>query len=156
MWRRIRLIPFNVEFQLENQDPTLKEKLLAELPGILNWAIQGALAWQAQRRLSPPECVASATDEYREDQDILRDFIAEKIERVKDRELPHKELYAAYKAWHVNESPDKPFSSKKIAQMFRDRDYKASRGTGNAVGWWGIRLREPEMITEVTENSLLH
>ena len=121
----------------------MKEKLLSELPGILNWAIQGALAWQTERRLLPPDCVVKATEEYRADEDILRDFIAEKIERSKERELAHKDLYRAYKTWHAEGSADKPFSSKKIAQMFRDRGYKHFQsGRDRSVSWWEIELKD--------------
>ena len=144
MWRRISLIPFNVQFPIEEQDFTLKEKLLRELPGILNWAIEGALAWQAEDRQIPPECVVKATNEYREDEDVLRDFIAEKIEEAKDHQLPHKQLYAAYKQWHLEGSAEKPFSSKRIAEMFRERGYKTPPAHAGAVIWWGIRLRKSE------------
>ena len=144
IWRRIKLIPFTVQFPHEKQDLTLKGKLLAELPGILNWAIEGALKWQAEGRLVPAECVVKATDQYREDEDVLRDFIAENIENVKDHELPHKDLYRAYKEWHAGESSDKPFSSKKLAQLLRDRGYKDYHGTRNVVSWWGIRLKSSD------------
>jgi putative DNA primase/helicase len=131
------LIPFTVQFPDETQDLMLKGKLLAELPGILNWAVKGALAWQAEGRLIPPECVVKATDEYREDQDILREFIAEKVEPAKGQELAHKDLYRAYKDWHAAEgSSERPFTSKKIAQMFRDRGYKAFSGTARKLSWW--------------------
>jgi P4 family phage/plasmid primase-like protien len=46
IWRRIRLIPFNVTIPDAEQDCDLGDKLAAERSGILNWAIQGALAWQ--------------------------------------------------------------------------------------------------------------
>jgi putative DNA primase/helicase len=140
MWRRIRLIPFNVQFPVEKQDSTLKPKLLAELPGILNWAIKGALAWQADGKLMPPRCVIEATEEYRNDQDVLRDFSAEKIEKAKGQELAHKDLYRAYKAWHTEGSAERPFSSKKIAQLLRDRGYKDFIGHARAMCWWGIGL----------------
>jgi putative DNA primase/helicase len=142
IWRRIKLIPFTVQFPDETQDLMLKGKLLAELPGILNWAVKGALAWQAEGRLIPPECVVKATDEYREDQDILREFIAEKVEPAKGQELAHKDLYRAYKDWHAAEgSSERPFTSKKIAQMFRDRGYKAFSGTARKLSWWEIGLK---------------
>ena len=149
IWRRIKMIPFGVEFLETQQDPMLKRKLLAELSGILNWAIEGALKWQAEGRLAPPQCVVDATAEYRADQDILREFIAEKIERAKDFKLAHKELYRAYKAWHEETGAGRPFSSKKIAQMLRDRGYEAARGTGNVLFWWGIGLTG----YSVTENN---
>jgi putative DNA primase/helicase len=141
IWRRIKLIPFTIEFPYEKQDSTLKEKLLAELPGILNWAIEGALKWQAEGRLVPPECVVKATKEYQADSDILRDFIAEKVEPAKGQELAHKDLYRAYKNWHAEGSAEKPFSSKKLAQMFRDRGYTASSGAARKLSWWEIGLK---------------
>jgi len=144
MWRRIRLIPFTVQIPVEKQDSTLKAKLLAELPGILNWAIEGALKWQKEGKLTAPKCVVAATNQYRDDQDILRDFIAEKIEHVKGHELAHKELYAAYKNWHEEGSSDKPFSSKKVAQMFRERGYESFQGHARELRWSGIGLRKPE------------
>ena len=144
IWRRIKLIPFNVEFRDGKEDPTLKEKLLAELPGILNLAIKGAIKWQSEGRLIEPECVTAATNEYRQDQDILREFVAENIETVEEHELAHKELYAAYKTWHAGGSSDKHFSSRKIAQMLRDRGFRSFEGHARELRWWGIRLRNPE------------
>jgi putative DNA primase/helicase len=39
IWRRIRLIPFDVVLKDEEIDRDLPKKLEAELPGILNWAV---------------------------------------------------------------------------------------------------------------------
>jgi putative DNA primase/helicase len=144
MWRRIKLIPFNVQFPIEEQDSTLKEKLLAQLSGILNWAIEGALAWQADGKLVPPKCVIEATEEYRNDQDILRDFIAEKIKKAKGQQLAHKDLYRPYKAWNAEQGSDKTFSNKRLAKMFRDGGHKDCKagGAANVLSWWGISLKK--------------
>ena len=48
IWERIRLIPFTVTIPKEQRDTTLPDKLLAELPGILAWAVQGCLTWQQE------------------------------------------------------------------------------------------------------------
>jgi P4 family phage/plasmid primase-like protien len=45
IWRQLRLVPFNVSFK-GREDDQLTEKLRGELPGILNWAVQGYLEWQ--------------------------------------------------------------------------------------------------------------
>ena len=66
IWRRIRLIPFLVTIPEEKQDRELVSKLKEELPGILNWAIKGCLAWQKDG-LGVPEEVKAATDEYRKE-----------------------------------------------------------------------------------------
>ena len=46
MWRRVRCIPFEVVIPDAEQDKTLLDRLRMEFPGILNWLIQGCLAWQ--------------------------------------------------------------------------------------------------------------
>src|ERR1035438_4193529 len=48
IWSRIRLLPFDVSFE-GREDKTLKTALLAELPGIVNWAVEGCLRWQIGR-----------------------------------------------------------------------------------------------------------
>ncbi len=76
IWRRIRLIPFTVIIPPKEQDRDLIEKLIDELPGILNWALDGLQAYQDEG-LDPPACVTEATKEYRSDMDIIGDWIAE-------------------------------------------------------------------------------
>jgi len=46
IWRRVRLIPFNQQFTGKQRDPKLRQKLEAELSGILAWALRGCLEWQ--------------------------------------------------------------------------------------------------------------
>ena len=59
IWRRIKLIPFDLSIPLKDQDPNLAKKLEAEPPGILNWAVQGYLQWQ-EEGLNPLEEVSVA------------------------------------------------------------------------------------------------
>ena len=61
--RRFHLIPFNVTIGPEERDEQLPEKLKAEWPGILQWAIEGCLAWQQGGLCAPARdnCVVSAT-----------------------------------------------------------------------------------------------
>ena len=40
-WRRVRLVPFEARFEGAADDKHLEEKLSAELPGILAWALRG-------------------------------------------------------------------------------------------------------------------
>jgi putative DNA primase/helicase len=63
--RRVAIVPF--DFKPARADLQLKDKLRAEAPGILKWAINGAVGWH-QHGL--PICSAwqKATDEYLEEQ----------------------------------------------------------------------------------------
>lgn len=74
IWSRVRLVPFDVTFSPEERDKDLGKKLKAELPGILAWAVQGCLEWQRDG-LKDPEKVSAATQEYREESDLLGGFI---------------------------------------------------------------------------------
>jgi len=47
--KRIKVIPFLVSIPVEQQDTQLKEKLLSEKEGILNWLVQGCKLWHVER-----------------------------------------------------------------------------------------------------------
>jgi putative DNA primase/helicase len=76
IWRRVRLVPFTVCIPDDKQDHKLKDKLRAELPGILNWCLDGCLAWQ-EHGLKSPTAVLQATSDYRSEMDLIADFLAD-------------------------------------------------------------------------------
>ena len=79
IWRRLHLVPFTVTIPKDEQDRDLLRKLAAELPGILQWAVQGCLAWQRQG-LSAPSLITDAVRAYRKESDTLGRFIEEDCE----------------------------------------------------------------------------
>jgi len=58
------------------RDPDLGTKLWAERSGILNWLIKGLLDY-LENGLAPPEQVAAATRDYREDSDPIGCFLTD-------------------------------------------------------------------------------
>ncbi|MDF2064968.1 phage/plasmid primase, P4 family [Bacillus sp. Cr_A10] len=74
IWNRIRLIPFTVRIEDHERDPRLKEKLMAEASGILNWMLEGCEEWK-ENGLQCPSGVTSATEEYREEMDGVQRFL---------------------------------------------------------------------------------
>jgi P4 family phage/plasmid primase-like protien len=74
IWRRVRLVPFNVTIPEAERDQKLTATLRDEFSGILNWAIEGCLQWQANGLGAPLE-VTEATKAYRNEQDALNAFI---------------------------------------------------------------------------------
>jgi len=105
IWRRLRLIPFEVTIPEAQQDRHLTERLVAEWPGILAWAVRGCLDWQARQcDLQFPQAVHAATEEYRNDSDHVADFVAERCvdwRRYPEQNLrtPKERVYGAYCAW---------------------------------------------------------
>jgi putative DNA primase/helicase len=73
---RMNLVPFTVTIPRGERDKQLPEKLKAEWPAILQWAINGCLAWQLQG-LMQPDVVRKATDEYLNEQDDIGRWIDE-------------------------------------------------------------------------------
>ncbi|MGH0990650.1 phage/plasmid primase, P4 family, partial [Bacillus cereus] len=98
IWRRIRLIPFNLQLPKEKRDKKLPEKLSLEMPGILNWAIEGCLKWQ-QSGLNDPAIVRKATGDYKEEMDILGPFMFECCFKRDDVQMEAKQLYETYANW---------------------------------------------------------
>ena len=76
MWRRPRLIDFGQPIPPHERDVHLGAKIEAELPGILNWALDG-LRRVRQRGLVVPDAVSRAVAEYRSEQDTIAGFIAD-------------------------------------------------------------------------------
>jgi putative DNA primase/helicase len=58
IWRRIRLIPFTVRIADDKIDNSLPDKLKAESPGILAWAVNGLR--NVTLGLNEPDCIRNA------------------------------------------------------------------------------------------------
>lgn len=95
IWRRIKLIPFAVTIPDDKQDKKLPAKLVAELPGILNWALAGCLAWQ-EKGMQEPSIVREATQEYSNEMDEVGLFIEECCELGPDFIQPATPLFEYY------------------------------------------------------------
>ena len=109
--RRFHLLPFTIRIPPECRDAKLFERLKAEWPAILAWAIRGCLAWQADG-LRPPAAVIDATAEYFDDEDGFGRWLAECCVRESDgarddaRSLCRVErLGAALRSHHPAASP---------------------------------------------------
>lgn len=141
IWRRIRLIPFLATVAPGQRDERLPEKLRAELPGILNWAIEGCLEWQ-RSGLQPPAAVLEATTAYRAEQDHVGRFLAECCELDETVAVPARDLRAAYESW-CDENGERPWSAKAIGAQLADRGLdRVKAGRDHTFHWVGIRLSD--------------
>jgi putative DNA primase/helicase len=99
IWRRLKLIPFNVTFPEDKRDPKLEEKLKKEAAGIFNWAVEGFQKW-SETGLQEPKIVTAATSEYHSESDIVGQFLDEKCILEPEAEgLSARVLYQAYRIW---------------------------------------------------------
>lgn len=142
IWRRIHLVPFTVTIPDNKKDPHFKEKLLTELPGILNWALAGCLWWQKQR-LRPPPIVVDAVKEYRMDSDTIASFLDECCALEPGAWTDSRQLLQAYQRWQAAEGVKSVYitGQKALTNKLKDRGLSPHKYQGQR-GWRGIRLRD--------------
>lgn len=142
IWRRIRLIPFTVTVPEPERDPKLPERLRAELPGILAWAVAGCLDWQRDG-LRPPDAVLAATSDYRAEQDVLGAFLEDRCVLAPECWVASAQLFGAYKRW-CEETGEHAMTQRVLGLALGERGFTdARKGSGRARrrGWHGIGLR---------------
>ncbi len=129
IWRRIRLVPFEVTILPAQRDPHLQDKLFTELPGILNWAIKGCLAWQ-KNGLQEPKSVTDAVSSYREEMDVIGQWLAECCTVAANFEIRAGDAYRSYKSWS-EQYGYKPMAAGTFGRDLGDRFTKTKRKDGN-------------------------
>ena len=139
IWRRVRLIPFTAEFTKENRDPQLIEKLRRELPGILNWAIAGAVGW-CKEGLPPCAIIDEAGQEYRSEMDRVQQFLDDCTTRSESSSTQASTLYKCYKAWCSEQGDRFPVGSTKFFMELKRR-FK-SRKTEAYNEYIGIKIND--------------
>ncbi len=150
IWRRLRLIPFTVQFVGRSDldadghgpyaDETMPERLRAEASGILAWAVRGCLEWQRDG-LGVVDDVRAATLEYRESQDGIGRFIVDRCLTGSGYQVAAKDLYRAYSTW-CDDGGERPVNQRQLGEYLAGRDdlgLKRSR-TRAARTWLGIGL----------------
>ena len=134
IWRRLKMIPFEVTIPPDEQDKNLTDKLTREAGSILKWAVEGLLRWR-QYGLVEPEKVQLATGSYRDSQDILRDFLADRCNQAPGESVNATDLYRSYHDWCRPNGED-PISQRVFGESMIERGYtrKTSRGRKYYVG----------------------
>lgn len=131
IWRRLVLIPFDVQIPEEKVDKDLKYKLLREAPAILNWMAEGAYMWM-QEGLAMPEKLKEAVQKYRNEMDTLGQFIEDCYKVDKNSSEKVSNLHQAYKTWsNDNLTSTKVLGMKSFSQKMEERFVKESRRDAN-------------------------
>lgn len=152
IWRRVRLVPFEATFPEAKQDRQLAEKLRSELPGILNWAIEGCLAWQRDG-LTTPDAVKIATEGYRHESDLLGTWIEECCETGEGKKEAAGVLYQLYSDW-AKDSGLQPVSQVTFSRALQERGFEKKVTKGNIKVYRGLRPRNPgERILEKSDKE---
>lgn len=136
IWRRLLLVPFQVQFwdpakgesghELYKVDLHMKGRLRAEAPGILAWMVRGCLDWQAKGLEQPAE-VQDVTREYREEEDVLGQFLADRYVRQPTAATYLKDLHRDYSSWCETHG-ERPLIHRLLANELRGRGFAVRPG----------------------------
>lgn len=126
--RRFRFVPF--DHTPTHRDRDLGEKLKAEWPGILRWAINGCLAWQRDG-LNPPPAVTIATDEQIDGDDYIGQWLHDESEVAPGKWASNRSIHESYACWaRDNGGPEMSMNS--LGR--RLRGYDLLKGFGGRDG----------------------
>jgi putative DNA primase/helicase len=137
IWRRLRMIPFDVVIPEEQRDGKLPERLALEVDGILTWLINGHRQWQ-DHGLAEPTKVTAATEAFRGESDMLGLFISERCMLGAYATVQSSELFAAWCEWCKRENFDAGTQTA-FSRELTNRGFEKSRTRASKV-WHGIDL----------------
>lgn len=144
-WRRIRLIPFTRTWYKpeDGRQPVMDRTLEATLPlegaGILARIVRGAVE-MLTAGMQPPASVLAATDEYRSEQDMLGQFIADRTEVMPKSKISAQQLYGQYALW-TEVSGGRPKTMNGFTQAMIEAGYPHNNLRGAQRKWLDLKLR---------------
>jgi putative DNA primase/helicase len=139
-WRRVHFIPFTVTIPKEEQDPELRAKLRAELPGILRWAVEGCVGWYAAGLRAPP-AVLAATQAYRSAEDVLGAFLDECCDLEPSARVLVSALYDVFRLW-AERSGERDMTKRAFGDALEER-HGIERKASNGQRWFvGVGLKQ--------------
>jgi putative DNA primase/helicase len=143
IWRRLRLVPWEVTIPENEQDDDLAAKLALEGPGILAWVVDGARRFIAEG-LVPPAAVRVATDRYRADEDTVGRFINDVL-RIGDGFAHSSDIKAELDAWCDEQGIEPPRMNEITEQLkqlgCRDGGRRKIQGKRSTI-WHGVSIAE--------------
>lgn len=137
--RRFNLVPFTETIPPAERDLSLPEKLRAEWPGILAWAIRGCLAWQAVG-LRPPARVKAATNAYFDAEDSLARWLEDCCDVGRQHEDTIARLFDCWRQW-AESSEEFAGAKKRFSQRLEERGFRPG-WVSSFRGFQGIRVRQ--------------
>lgn len=105
IWRRLKLLPFRRTFREGEKDTGLLDKLALELPGILNWALEGLVRLRKQGGFTQAASVGAAIETLRYESNPVAQWLAERTQP--GGETQATSCYQSYTLWATrNHGPE--------------------------------------------------
>lgn len=136
IWRRLVKIPVYSDFT-DKEDKYLRDKLLEEMPQILGWLLEGFNLY-LKEGLQKPESIVNATKEYREEMDLVQQWINEYCECKPDYFAKANELYDNFSSYmkRRDQRTNQTIFGRNLAKKFKKYN------SGSGIVYIGIRLKK--------------
>lgn len=136
VWRRIVKIPVTTDFT-GREDKQLREKLLAELPQILGWLVEGYELYQKEG-LRQPEKITTAIKDYKTEMDIVQQWIDEYCETKPSYFERANALYDNFKAFCLrrDQRTNQTIFGRNLSKKFKKYN------SGEGIVYIGVRLKQ--------------
>ncbi|MBN2789910.1 MAG: hypothetical protein JXR69_06950 [Candidatus Delongbacteria bacterium] len=141
IWRRIKLIPFLYTVPKDKIDRELQSKLKNELSGIFNWILEGLKLWKKEGLEPIPEEITNATAEYKNEMDIIQQFITDCCNIAEGLECNSKDLYKSFTNWLEESGIKSRISKNMLTKKLAEKDFDNYRGGKNVLFWLNIGLK---------------
>lgn len=143
IWDRLRLVPFVIRIPEDERRPmeTMLAGFADELPGMFNWALRGCSDWQREGMGEPPE-VRIATADYRDDMDVLGEFLSDCCVLRREACVSSRDLYDEYKRW-ATDAGERPLTHRRFSLWMEHRGAQANfrkQHTREGKVWQGLGL----------------
>lgn len=141
IWRRFHLVPCQADIPKERRDPKLLTRLMEERAGILAWAVRGAQRWYAEG-LRLPGIMTEALAEYRRENDVLSEFLADCCQLHADEHASSSAILRAYNAW-AKQNHERPLTQRALGDKLRKHRgglLRRERDVAGRVIWRGLRV----------------
>ena len=143
MWRRLHVIEFPRKFAEHEMDVELTEKLMAELSGIFNWALEGYKRLGGQKFIfSESPAMSRSKKQYQQQSNSVLEFIDRCLKDAKpENSAPFKDLYDCYQGFCTSEGNKRCLPKKEFRTILENEGIDVVRSTkhSNQVRVFGIK-----------------
>jgi P4 family phage/plasmid primase-like protien len=132
MWRRIYPVEFPRTFTKQDMDVELPDKLMMELSGIFNWAIEGYKRLRSNKfRLKEVESMELSKQKYKNDSNNVLMFASEclKISNKNDDKVKFSYAYELYQNFCGTDGIKNPHSKKEFRKLLMDAGFRIEKST---------------------------
>lgn len=133
-FRRAIVVPFNRVFAPHEQDTGLKEKLAAELPGILNHALWAYAGVVKRGGFTVPASSFDAQRKWQIEANQVAQFVEDRCEVRSDGRATIEFLYATYQGWAQSVGVRQALGQRHFCDRLEQLGFNRAKGTA------GVRL----------------